>query len=628
STTGLTISAGTPTLSIVSDTAALTAAGLHQIGNGQVLKIDNTGQAGSCSVDFPGTCGNTNAHCFSVWARETTGLNGDLRRSGSGSNMTAIAGSAYKRYLLENETPSSSSNLLRVRINAGGVIYCLLNQLEEGGFATSEIVTSGAATTRQQDVLTIADLDARSYFNTAQGFISMRYYLDRLIPSTDQYLFVASNGTSAETIGLRVDSTSHALRGYVRNSSANRHTAANGDNQLAGHVHAAGITWKIGESSILSGALSNTQTYSGDPAGLTTLEIGRLSGSSGILWGHVRSLTIGKTHQSLPGLGAKLRNSSDIAAAGGGQSLIIGYFDSQESSGEGGKQQFRQSIGALRPQKAAVFSECGTGASAASKTTQDTNYWWDLATSTRGDAFDTFYMALQNGGLRPNAIIWSQGEQDSHQIGTNTSRAQYKQALEAIFADMRATLGNIPVFIQKIGRRTVFSNTGGVQAIREVQQELIDACDWCHFAAETYDLGLYDAVHPDDAGYLTAGQRLARQLAKYFGESVTGTDGPRITGAVRSGTTVTVTLAHDGGTDFTPASTIAGFHFFGGVTAITINTAVRTNATTITLTLASTPTGTETLYYIYDADLSLNVANVVKDNTAVSMPLRAAKISL
>ena len=59
-----------------------------------------------------------------------------------------------------------------------------------------------------------------------------------------------------------------------------------------------------------------------------------------------------------------------------------------------------------------------------------------------------------------------------------------------------------------------------------------------------------------------------------------------------------------------------------------ITAAVRTNATTITLTLASAPTGTETLYYIYDADLSLTAANVLTDNASVSLPLQAAKILL
>jgi hypothetical protein len=88
---------------------------------------------------------------------------------------------------------------------------------------------------------------------------------------------------------------------------------------------------------------------------------------------------------------------------------------------------------------------------------------------------------------------------------------------------------------------------------------------------------------------------------------------------------VTVTLVHDDGTDFTPASGIEGFKYFdNGSNPVTISAAVRTNATTITLTLASGIAGT--LYYGYDALLSVNTANLVKDNATIVMPLQTAKV--
>ena len=193
---------------------------------------------------------------------------------------------------------------------------------------------------------------------------------------------------------------------------------------------------------------------------------------------------------------------------------------------------------------------------------------------------------------------------------------------------MRARFGNLQIIIQRIGRRTSFANTGGTQAVREVQQELIDAYSWCHEGPESYDQALFDSVHPDDAAYAVLGPRAARAVAAAMGDTVPGALGPRMTGAVRTGTSVTVTVAHDSGTDFTPASGLDGFSFFDGAAPISITAAVRTNATTITLTLASTPTGVETLYYGYDAMVELNTANVVRDNSALTLPLRAEKIVL
>ncbi|MGL6009425.1 MAG: hypothetical protein ACRC1D_08210, partial [Culicoidibacterales bacterium] len=97
---------------------------------------------------------------------------------------------------------------------------------------------------------------------------------------------------------------------------------------------------------------------------------------------------------------------------------------------------------------------------------------------------------------------------------------------------------------------------------------------------------------------------------------------PVITGAVRSTVTVTVTLRHSKGTDFTPTTGISGFRYFNNSgTEITITAAVRTNATTITLTLASGVAGT--LYYIYGDALSDTAANYVKDNSENTMPLRS-----
>ena len=84
-----------------------------------------------------------------------------------------------------------------------------------------------------------------------------------------------------------------------------------------------------------------------------------------------------------------------------------------------------------------------------------------------------------------------------------------------------------------------------------------------------------------------------------LGETMTGpVDGPSVTFA-RSGTKLTGTITYPAGSsnDFTGGH--AGvFAFFGNGTNIALLNFTKVNATTFTLTLASTPTGTEEVYYM------------------------------
>lgn len=626
-TTGLTIASGTPTLSIVTDASALAAAGLDQIGNGNVFKIEAGGV--DCNVDLDGATGNTNPHSFSVYARLVGGSIARLKRSGTASNYTTFSGTSYARYKLENETPSGTTNLLRLQVNAGGTLYFILPQIEEGAFCSSAIITSGAAATRAADEVKITAPGGKFWFSEKQGYAAVRYRPLVLGLSLDQFVFTLHSGNSNETIGVRVNKTDKDIQAWFRSGNVSLNSLSSDIPNAAGALHALGVSWKPGEGTILQNGVARVQAYSPSPTGITEANFGHRNSVSEPLWGHIERVEIGNRAAAPGTLSVRMHNKpGDLLIVSGGQSLASGYFESQESGGNGGASAFFGAMGTLRPRSVAAFTNGATGGTAASKTSDATQYWWDLATSTRGPAFDTFYNNLGAGGLKPGILFWAQGEADSHQIGLTTTRTQYKDALIAIFGDIRARYGDVQVVFQRIGRRTSFSNTGGVQTVREVQQEMIDTYVWCHEGPESYDVGLFDVVHPDDTGYLALGPRLARCLAKVAGDTVPGAMGPRMTGAVRTGTSVAVTIAHDSGTDFTPASAIEGFSFFGGASPITITAAVRTNATTITLTLASTPTGVETLYYGYDAMLGLNTANVVRDNSAYAMPLRTGKIVL
>ncbi len=598
---------------------------------GKLYKLDNAAGTTDAYVESAATFGSTSVHTISAWIVALNGSGTGAKLTRSGTSPTAFdigVGTSLKRqeYAL---TPNATTDKMRILAPAGKVVYFILPQMELNPFASSVIITAGAAATRQQDICYMDNLDSKRWWKSGSGALTIRYIPTADI-STTEYMVCATDGANFnEAVGLRIDSSGYDLKADVKAGNVSLASGDSGTRHTAGRLTFAGISWKSGESKIIGQGDYDDRTFTGAPGTMTRLNIGARNGGSSRLWGWIQEVRISKKHMSAAALGAMARKAGDTIILLGGQSLSIGHFYSQSTLLDTGRQKFIDTIGAVRPQDAVTLVSGGTGSSAAAKTSNGTNYWWDLATSTRGPAFDTLYASYASNGVAPTLIIWAQGEEDSSQIPALTSRAQYKAALLAIFTDMRATFGPVPIFIQKIGRRDTFTNPGGVQVIREVQAELAAEYDWIYEAAEIYDVDLVDGLHPTATGYGTIAERASRKILQYLGESVTGVDGPRITGASRSGTTVTVTVTHDGGTDFTPTTGIKGFTFFDGGSEIAVNAAVRTNATTITLTLASTPTaGTKTLYYLYDAETSLDKTKVVKDNSAYAMPLKPVTITV
>ena len=154
STSGFTASGDAAgVFSVVSDATALAAAGLP-IGN--VLKIDNS--AGT--TNYFVRVNNTIAFGAGSWA-----LSAYVRGSGTfiidvnagtwtGTTTPAIT-SSYQR-IVSVGTTNTSSNQMRLRVAAGGVVYVLLMQAEQGAFATSVIPNTGTEITRNADVASVA----------------------------------------------------------------------------------------------------------------------------------------------------------------------------------------------------------------------------------------------------------------------------------------------------------------------------------------------------------------------------------------------------------------------------------------------------------------------------------------
>jgi len=225
----------------------------------------------------------------------------------------------------------------------------------------------------------------------------------------------------------------------------------------------------------------------------------------------------------------------------------------------------------------------------------------------------------------PLAMICTNGESDAG----NCTQTQFVNGMLSVSAILQASYANVKIILVPIGAET--NANDGLQTIRQAQQQLASVYP-AQFvlAPERADLAVDGTgIHLTDASTKTVGIRTARKLLSVLGYSVSGpVDGSTIVAASRSGTTITCTLAHPSGiTDFTPTSAIQGFRFFDGTTSteIAITAAVRTDATTITLTLASTPThANDLLYYIYGAMETVNdLTKVIRGNDANTLPLRA-----
>lgn len=616
-------------LSLVDDAAELANAGLGQLcTSGMVYKADNTLGTSSFTLYIDGKVANTNPHSLSAYVRSVSTSGRVCRFYIGGGTLDINANSQWQRYAFENETPTSTSRKFTIIVDPGKEIYFILNQLEEYPIATSVIAIHSAQVTRQADRAYIENINNYEWFNLSQGYLTCRYNLTELV-NADSYIGVLHDGSTANTIGLRIDSSTHVLRGYMRADSSSQFTAANQEKHLPYICHVTGARWNSSETAILSGGSLNETLITALPNGINRLEIGARNGGSSPMHGHVQEIEIGSKNLSNNALGRKLQKSSDIIIASGGQSLMRGHFNSQESGSDAGKQTHKETIGEYLKEKAVVMIDGSTGSSAAVKSSDSVNYWWDLDTDTAGPAFSTFIQNIESSGTKPTMLLWAQGEQDSHYIGSTTTRENYKLGLETIFNEIRSLYGSIPVFIQRIGRRTSFSNNGGVQDVRDIQQELVDEYDWIFEASEVYDVGLYDHVHLDDAGYATVAERNALNILKQQGVITTGHQGPSINNASLSGSTISVALQHDAGDDFTPTSNIEGFRFFDGGSEITVLNAYRNNFETITLDLENAPTSPEqTLYYGYDFLDGVNRVNIVRDNSNLSMPLQTSKIDV
>lgn len=194
--------AGQSTLTVVDDTAALTALGLQTIvSNGKVYKANNEGASAFMAVNISGQCGNTNTHSYVIYARESTvNANNLVRMIGTGgqSNITVINSSTWTKLVVNGFTPLNADNTLAIRVQQGYSVYFILPGLHESISAPYYPVVDA---TDGLNAITMAASDL-SYprasvppLSLADGFQFRARITPRALPTTDNWLW-SDNGTN------------------------------------------------------------------------------------------------------------------------------------------------------------------------------------------------------------------------------------------------------------------------------------------------------------------------------------------------------------------------------------------------------------------------------------------------
>ena len=251
---------------------------------------------------------------------------------------------------------------------------------------------------------------------------------------------------------------------------------------------------------------------------------------------------------------------------------------------------------------------------------------WDQTT-------DTYHRnavkAVADCGGAMEVILWAQGEADG---SSGTSQSAYTTALTNMIAAFRSEitnasgLSNLPVIVSLLGRGSTIGTDDQAAAIRSAQFAVCGTVADAYVGATTLDLPLADSVHYTSAGYVTHAQRMSQAFKALNGDAAYYR-GPYIVSAESVDSTHTdVTIAHRGGSDFTPTSAINGFEIDDG-SIVVPSAAIRQSATVIRLTHA-TLAGAATVRYGYGDDggdtFAATISNILVDNTTLALPLEQA----
>lgn len=222
-------------------------------------------------------------------------------------------------------------------------------------------------------------------------------------------------------------------------------------------------------------------------------------------------------------------------------------------------------------------------------------------TNGGGTSNKRFKELMQDLGSDFEMAIWYQGEQDAAAM----SAATWSAYLANVQANCKALNGrNDSTFKFGVVSLGFGSYNGSVEGdfgkMRVAQIAYATSTPGAFLVSCNYDAkSATGDVHLDGISFSRKGPIYAKNALFALGIGTSGA-GPRITGAVRSGLNIDVTVAHSGGTGLTDGAggtggAITTMRVYDGGVQATIASTTILNSTTIRLTLAAAPAGAVTL---------------------------------
>ncbi|MDE2232584.1 MAG: hypothetical protein KGJ90_00430 [Patescibacteria group bacterium] len=240
--------------------------------------------------------------------------------------------------------------------------------------------------------------------------------------------------------------------------------------------------------------------------------------------------------------------------------------------------------------------------------------------SATASPWTLFTQAVTDVGGDVEKILWLQGETDALNV---VSQNTYEQGMDVLYQAMLAQTGRtpltMPIIVGIIGITTSSADGAGWTTIQEALLNWRSTRTGAYAGSANQDIPLADSVHYST--YLHVANRYAQTAAWIDRLTTYPGVGPQISSASinSGGTTVTVNILQTGGTALESTSGagvgLTGWGFTDNGTPISISATSFTQPSTITLTLASAATTTDTLQLSYMDAYDPNVSNFVYDNT-------------
>ncbi|HYC00342.1 MAG TPA: hypothetical protein VEC57_14490 [Candidatus Limnocylindrales bacterium] len=203
--------------------------GLDGSANG-ACSLAFTGSPGTLLAGIGGLTGQTVT--VSIWAKTSAGT-AALGISPDNTNWTTVTVTTTWQRFQATGVAGANCGFRGTGIN----VIADFAQVEIGAAATSNIETTGAAATRQPDILTGA---VASF--AAGGLLLEGKLIARPASSTQPFAFVATTNTGDTGIGLDM-TTGGVMRGFNHNAGINSATGVNSAAYANGATFAAAIGW-------------------------------------------------------------------------------------------------------------------------------------------------------------------------------------------------------------------------------------------------------------------------------------------------------------------------------------------------------------------------------------------------